>query len=238
MRNKEVFYSRKFAKNLRLEKRLQKVLSLFEGHRFRRILDIGCGDGSFSVILKKFSQEVYGVDITRKAIGLAKKRGIKAYQVNVDEEKLPFKSNYFDLIFCGEVIEHLYDPDFLLDEVYRALVPGGIFILTTPNFASWFSRIILLLGFQPYLSEVSLRYNVGKFKSNVPKTEVSGHIRCFTLKALRELLELHNFKIKDLFGVEVDAKISLAVSLLDKILSHKTSLAQYLVFVLEKGEID
>lgn len=106
---------------------------------------------------------------------------------------------FFDMIFCGEVIEHLYDTDFFLEEVYRVLRPQGICVFTTPNLAAWHNRIILLLGFQPNYTKVSLKYNVGKIikeKSGVG----GGHIRVFTMKAFKELLRLHSFELLKIEG--------------------------------------
>ena len=55
---------------------------------------------------------------------MARKNGVKCYQLDVDEEDFPFGDNYFDAIFCGDIIEHLYDPDHLLSEMYRVLRGG------------------------------------------------------------------------------------------------------------------
>jgi len=95
------------------------------------------------------AKEVYGVDISEKGVKMAKRNGIKAFKVNVDEENLPFEDNYFDCVFAGEILDD-----------YRVLKPKGFFILSTPNLAWWINRIALLLGFQPYSMNVSLRVAV------------------------------------------------------------------------------
>jgi len=200
---KKEFYLKKFAQKLHIKsERLKKIMAIFEGFdHFSRLLDIGCGDGSFSLLLQKFSDEVYGVDLVEEAVQRARSQGVQTFKIDIDEKDLPFENNFFDAVLCGEVIEHLYDPDHLLDEIYRVLKPNGICIITTPNLASWHNRIVLLFGFQPYLTEVSLKYNIGKFK--VRDNKVSGHLRLFTYRALCELLEIHNFNIeKGLFSLE------------------------------------
>lgn len=103
----------------------------------RKLLDIGCADGEFSLRLSSTlgAEEIYGIDISQEAVKVAREKGIKAYLVDVDEEKLPFPDEYFDVIFCGKVIEHLFDPDHLLDEVYYCLRTDSFFILSTPNIA-------------------------------------------------------------------------------------------------------
>jgi len=62
-------------------------------------------------------------------------------KLRVSVEKFPFSDNYFDTVFAGEIIEHLYNPDHLLAETYRVLKPKGIFVLTPPNLASIHNRI-------------------------------------------------------------------------------------------------
>ncbi len=194
------WYSRMPSKKEGLPDRLNKVLRIFANHNFHRILDIGCGDGNFSLLLKEASQaeEVYGVDISSKAVELANAAGIKTFQTDIDEEPLPFEKDSFDAIFCGEVIEHLLDPDHLLDEIHRTLKTSGIAIITTPNLAAWYNRIVLLFGFQPYYLDVSYRHCVGRIWGF--GKELGGHLRLFTYRALKELLMLHRFKIIRVIG--------------------------------------
>ena len=121
-----------------LEDRHKKVLDIFSRYRFERILDVGCGNGNFSILLKEAckAKEVYGIEISEEGVEIARKNGIKAYQLDVDAKGFPFENDYFDAIFAGELIEHLYNTDHFLDEVYRVLKLGGFFVLTTPNLAS------------------------------------------------------------------------------------------------------
>ena len=185
-------------KNDAITFRLNKVCKLFSKYNsnFDRVLDIGCGSGDTSLFLKNMLniKEIYGVDINKKYIELAQCRGVKALYLNISEDNFPFGENYFDAIFAGEVIEHLYDPDKFLDEAYRVLKIGGCLIITTPNLAAWYNRIALLFGFQPFWMDASLRYpNVGKLKK--VGTENGEHIRVFTSIALADMLKLHRFDI-------------------------------------------
>lgn len=133
----------------KLEDRHRKVLEIFSGQQFDRILDVGCGDGNFSVLLKEAckAKEVYGIEISEKGVESAKNSGVKAFQLDIDEEDFPFEDSYFDAIFAGEIIEHLYDTDRFLDEVYRILKLNGLLILTAPNLSCWHNKISLLFGF-------------------------------------------------------------------------------------------
>ena len=122
---KEALYSSSSFPQDISDPRFEKVKLVFRKFPGKRLLDIGCFDGTFTYSLKEFFDELYGVDILEKAVKLAKNKGIKVFQIDVEEENLPFEDNFFDRVFCGETIEELYNPDHLLDEIYRILKPGG-----------------------------------------------------------------------------------------------------------------
>ena len=125
-----------------LSDRHRKVLEVLSRYKFERLLDIGCGDGNFTALVGKAcgAKEVYGVDISEKGVEMAKKNGIKAFRVDVDEGIYRLRINYFDAVLSLEVIEHLFDPDHYLDEIYRVLKPNGIFVLSILNLASYINR--------------------------------------------------------------------------------------------------
>lgn len=60
-------------------------------------------------------------------------------------ESIPFKSNTFDSVVAGELIEHLDQPNLFLNESYRILKKKGYLILTTPNKNSWINKIFKTL---------------------------------------------------------------------------------------------
>jgi len=171
-------------------------LEIFSKYEFERILDVGCGDGNFSMLIGEAcrAKEVYGIEISEEGAEMARKNGVKCYQLDVDQEDFPFEDNFFDAVTALELIEHLFDPDHFLDEVYRVLRPEGIFVLSTPNLASIHNRITLLFGYQPYSVLVSLNKPVGHFWFSAGGA-APDHIRFFTLRSLKELLKVHGFKI-------------------------------------------
>jgi SAM-dependent methyltransferase len=151
---------------------------------------------------------------------------------------LPFENEFFDAVFAGEVIEHLFDPDHFLDEVYRVLKHKGILVLTTPNLASLHNRIALLLGYQPFPMGVSLRFNIGRLIEPAEEPQSLDHIRLFTLRALKKLIELHGFRI-----VEVKGSSALlprknyyfkVIAFIDNLLTIIPSLAYRIIIVAEK----
>lgn len=223
-----------------LDTRLKKVLKVFSGYNFDRILDVGCGDGYFAKLLGEVSEakEVYGIEISSEAVELAVKNGVKAFQMDLQEDGFPFEDNYFDAIFCGEIIEHIFNPDRFLLEVYRVLRNGGLCVLTTGNLASWHNRLALLLGFEPYGRQVSTRYNVGKFpiRGRFEGPEQADHIKVFTLRGLKELLRIYDFRIIQILGFPLTDyfPFPFPLNIAERILSLSPSLSLGVIYVLSK----
>jgi SAM-dependent methyltransferase len=159
-----------------------------------KILDIGCG--ADCVLFKhKIEEDKYcGCDFYDK-INIE----IDDYRsINLNEEKLTdkYREEKFDVIFCGEVIEHLFSPDSLLNEIKDLMHKNSILILSTPNLSYYLNRIMLLAGISPFFLENSSEIKLGrkfKFLGQYNKTE--GHIRVFTYGALKELFKLKGFRI-------------------------------------------
>ncbi len=129
------------------------------------LLDIGCGDGFKTKIFWEATQTktAWGVDFNPDKLEEARKVGVQTVEADLDIDlPLAFPSRFFDLIICSEVIEHVYSPDALLDEMVRLLKDDGYILLTTPNLASWKNRLALLLGWQPFASEISTRDRLRK----------------------------------------------------------------------------
>lgn len=241
---KKAYYATGFYKGPLLEERFQRVARLFASQpKGGRLLDIGCGDGSFSCVLKEAmgAEEVFGLDISPEAVKLAQEQGIRAIELDVDAPgPYPFPSDYFDAIYCGEIIEHLFDPGHLLEEVYRLLKPEGVCVLTTPNLAGWPNRLALLLGFQPYPTAVSPRHeHLGKLLLKDSEGQW-GHIRVFTLRALLELIKLHRFAVERLEGCAVTVSSPMPFPLqrpilfIDRVMSRFPSLATRVIVLLRK----
>lgn len=139
----------------------------------------------------------------------------------------------------NHTIEHIFDPDYFLDEIFRVLRPRGILAVVTPNLACWYNRIILLLGYQPHYTEVSARENVGKLYygkvARDNKESISGHLRVFTYLALNDLLVIHHFEIMKTFG-EVNPFIlnSNILGPFERLFRMNRTLASYLCFICKR----
>ena len=173
------------------KKRIERVLSFLKGGKGEKLLDIGCGDGFISALLAKtISAKPYGIDISHAAVEKARERGVEARVYDIGTGTLPFEKEYFDVVFCGEVIEHIYDTEKLLRSVFHVLKPGGMMIATVPNTGSWYNRGFLLIGWLPTWIESSATIYTG----NPFMKDSVGHIRAFTKRSLKELLEVVGFE--------------------------------------------
>lgn len=112
------------------------------GRRFLRyfrsckhVLDLGCGRGIFLDLLAKEGIAATGVDRAEESLNACRSRGFHSVFHDDIFCFLSNKEEAFDGIFCSHVIEHLTYEDaiHLLELSYRALQPGGILVVVTPN---------------------------------------------------------------------------------------------------------
>lgn len=102
------------------------------------ILDAGCGTGAGILYLQQFG-DVYGVDLSPKAVDFCKKRGITKVKIG-DVSDLPFKDNFFDLVCLMDVIEHVSNDKLIIKEMCRVLKKGGILLMTLPALPFIYSK--------------------------------------------------------------------------------------------------
>jgi 2-polyprenyl-3-methyl-5-hydroxy-6-metoxy-1,4-benzoquinol methylase len=145
-----------------------------------RLLDIGCNDGSITKQFARLADELHGMDLEEENLEAAEAHDVKVRIADAEEE-FPYENEFFDVVFAGELIEHLFDPEKFLARCHRILKPGGILVLTTPNLASLTNSYRLLLGWYPVLMSPFLSQGMGD------------HIHMFTVPKLREVLHIMNF---------------------------------------------
>ncbi|MEU5835795.1 class I SAM-dependent methyltransferase [Streptomyces diacarni] len=205
-------------------RRQAAVLSRALGPVPSTVLDIGCGDGTAAAAAATAlaRHRIVGVDWSQDALRRAAAH-LSAVRGELSSPGLPFATGAADAVLFSEVIEHLVDPDAALDELHRVLRPGGHLLLSTPNLAAWYNRLLLLCGTQPVFSEVSLRGIHGR-----PGSQVVGHLRLYTARALRSLLPAAGFRVVRITGAPYH-DVPRPFRPLDRVACHTPSLASILL---------
>ena len=142
---------------------------LSEVHRDDRVLDLGCGEGTFTALAAQAGAEIVGAEVAEAALRRAQKTnpGLDFELVPVCGP-LPFADHAFDLVWASEVIEHIADTASWLLEVRRVLRPRGRLMVSTPNHRR---LAILVHGLEPYAQPLS------------------DHLHLYTRKSLVQTLE-------------------------------------------------
>ncbi len=103
-----------------------------------KVLDVGCGQGTFLQLLKEGGWDCYGIELTEASASRASRLGIPVAVGEIDENG--FAPHSFDLITLWQVLEHLPEPLKTLKKLTRLLKKGGILAISTPNIDSLQAR--------------------------------------------------------------------------------------------------
>jgi len=121
----------------KVQKDMPKIIKLFKKHNVKRVLDLGCGSGRHTVYLVKRGFNVYGLDIAKEGIKIAKdwfkKENLKAhFKIGDIYKKLPYKDNFFDAIISIQTLHHgrIGEIRKLIKEMERILKPKGLIFVT------------------------------------------------------------------------------------------------------------
>lgn len=106
-----------------------------------KVLDVGCGSGETLEQLRSIGWDAYGVDLDRRAITIAHKRGLSNVSQGSHKDLKKFRNNFFDVIRLYHVVEHIDNPQEFFRLAYDKLKPGGELILGTPNGTGLVARL-------------------------------------------------------------------------------------------------
>jgi len=148
----------------------------------RRVLDVGCSSGYLARRLVERGAAVVGIDSDERAADQARGVCEQVLVGDVETMALPFADGSFDLVVCGDVLEHLRDPQRFLERIRPLIEPGGRLVLTTPNVANWAMRLGLLAGRWTYTE-----------RGILDRT----HTHLFTKKTLEQTLARAGYSVAD-----------------------------------------
>jgi 2-polyprenyl-3-methyl-5-hydroxy-6-metoxy-1,4-benzoquinol methylase len=148
----------------------------------KTFLDVGCGEGYLVAEAGQRGMSAIGIDIAEGAVNLARQRYPEHRFVErpVEERPWPIEAGTIDLVASFEVIEHLMRPEELVIGMAETLRSGGHAAITTPYHGLVKNVAIALFGFDKHYA-------------------VTGdHIRFFSDRALRDIVERHGLRVKKL----------------------------------------
>jgi len=185
----------------------ENIYSLLEKNIEAKVLDLGCDDGAVSLKIAQTigTKNIFGVEIVDEKIKIAETNGIIVKKSDLNH-KLDYENIFFDVVVVNQVIEHLYNSDVFLGEIYRILKPGGYAIISTENASSWCNILASILGWQIFslTNFSSMKRGIGNplalQKNFEPQNCSWNHIRIYNFRGLKEYCELFNFKIEKIKG--------------------------------------
>lgn len=136
----------------------------------KNVLDIGCRDGALTKLFLP-GNHVTGADIDSIALKRARESGINTIQMDVYGNWDELEEKLFDVVIAGEILEHLFHPEIIIQKVRAHLKSGGLFIGSVPNAFSLKNRLRYLRGSKKF----------------TPLSDPT-HINQFSERDLRELL--------------------------------------------------
>jgi SAM-dependent methyltransferase len=144
----------------------------------QRVLDLGCGEGWFTAALAAHGAHAVGVDVVEEPLRRARERdpGLDV-RLGVLDGPLPLEDGSFDVVWAGELIEHVVDVVGWLSEVRRVLPSGGRLLATTPDHPT---SLVRALADDPEAFDAHFD----------PRSD---HLRFFTRRTLAGLVDDLNF---------------------------------------------
>ena len=154
--------------------------------QFEKVLEIGCGEGTFISSING-DVEKWGVEPDKNAASRASEKLFKTVNATYVESLPSLPDNYFDLVVCNDVIEHLSDHDFFFESIKTKMKEGAYLVGSIPN-VRYFENIARFLIAKDW-----------KYREDdiLDRT----HLRFFTEKSLLRTIKEHNYKIEKFIGV-------------------------------------
>ena len=154
--------------------------------QYRRVLDVGCGNGANMRLLAELGHDVMGLTLSEAESLEVQKQGYKCSVCDINAEAPPFPRNSFDALLFSHVLEHVAQPEEVLKRYVQLLRPGGGVYVALPNVMQFGQRWQFVRG--------RFRYrDIGLMDHT--------HLRFFDFFTARQLIENAGIKITRHFGL-------------------------------------
>ncbi len=154
-----------------------------------KVMDVGCGNGGYIMLLKKMGWEVYGIDISTNALEKIK-QDAKTHVLTGEliEQDLP--ENKFDLVTMWHSLEHMRDPREILRKIYSITKPGGKLLICVPNYANVIAKL----------------FRQRWFALDLPR-----HLFHFTPAMLKKMLLSAGFRVSSIRYIPSNTSLSISI---------------------------
>jgi 2-polyprenyl-3-methyl-5-hydroxy-6-metoxy-1,4-benzoquinol methylase len=154
--------------------------------QYSKVLEIGCGEGNFRENLSQ-ENEYWGVEPIKSAANIASQKLYKVLVGTYQETFNQIPDDYFDLVICNDVIEHMIDHDEFLQSIKQKLKNNSYLVASIPN-----------VRYVENLFEVLIQKDWEyKDRGILDRT----HLRFFTKKSLYRTIDNNGFFIEDFIGI-------------------------------------
>ncbi len=169
----QIFENYEVPDHVRIQKVIKFIKKYFNKTEGLDILDCGISAGTVADILSREGANCIGVDVNPREI-----TGVKIIQADLNNG-IPELGKKFDIVFAGEIIEHLFDDSRFIRESNKILKPGGLLIITVPNLVSFVNRLMVFFGITPMAA-----YSTDFF-----------HYHVYNRRRLKKIIKEQNFTI-------------------------------------------
>lgn len=150
----------------------------------KRVLEFGCGIGTYVREICRYTPHVFGFDIEIERLQAGRACGVEGL-LAATAERLPFVDGAFDVVFSNEVLEHVQDDRAACREIARVLRPGGRAVIFAPN---------RLYPFETHGIYCRGQYHFGNkpfvnWLPDVIRNVLAPHVRAYTARQLRALFD-------------------------------------------------
>jgi 2-polyprenyl-3-methyl-5-hydroxy-6-metoxy-1,4-benzoquinol methylase len=143
-----------------------------------RVLDLGCAGGRVADLANRHGHSVTGVDVIERP-------GVRArvddfVQADLNDGIPPSVGGNYDVVLAADVLEHVREPERLLDQIGRVMVSGGVLLVSIPNFGHWYPRF---------------RTAAGRFDYDERGILDRTHLRFFTRRSFLSMVRRNGYEV-------------------------------------------
>ena len=197
-----------------MKKEFEAISKIIENNK--RVLDVGCGDGTLMEYLKdKQKNDVRGLEPQKKLVQKCIAKGLPVIEGDAEKELVQFPKKSFDYVVLSQTLQAFFNPEEVLEQLLRI---GKKTIVTIPNFGYWKVRLHLL-----FRGTMPITKNLPNEWYNTP------NLHMCTIKDFVNFCRKKNIKIDKSMCV-TDEKIS---KITNKNMSYKNIFSQLGIFRIE-----